>query len=311
MNKIKKIKNLFITSFVLFFLTEHSYKLINGYKYANNICKHHTNSSCHDENIVAHRGFSGLYLDNSIESIEAALNSNCVDMIEIDVRLTQNNKIVLHHDSIVNYEDTLINLEDLSLETIDDEDINYIVKPYSFYNIEEFMYDDNLFLYNRFFNKTIVFNEEKLIFLSDIIKKYSFSKPLIIDVKVNKLNIEYMNELNRILEKHQDNIFIQSDNFNFLNEMIELYPNYNYLYIVNSYNDLKNKNNKFKGYTIRYGLLNKINIEKDKIYLIYTINSNLKYYNLLKNKNYRNNMYIITDHPDYICALSENKILRK
>ena len=93
--------------------------------------------------------------------------------------------------------------------------------------------------------------------------------------------------------------------------MIELYPNYNYLYIVNSYDDLKNKNNNFKGYTIKYSLLNKTKIEENKLYFIYTINSNKKYYDLLNNKNYKNKMYIITDQPDYICALSENKILRK
>ena len=163
----------------------------------------------------------------------------------------------------------------------------------------------------RFLNKTISIGEEKLIFLSDIIRNYSFNKPLIIDVKTNYEDIEFMKELNRILEPFKEYIYIQSDCFNFLNSMIELYPDYNYLYIIKSRLSLKNKNNNFIGYTVKYSMLDKLKIEKDKIYFIYTINSNLKYYNLLNNKNYRNNMYIITDNPDYICALSENKILRK
>ena len=309
--KVKKIKNLIITSFALFFLTEHGYKLIKGYKYANEIIYNHLNSHNHIENIVAHRGFSSLHIDNSRESIDAALNSNCVDMIEIDVRFTQNKKIVLHHDSLVNYEDTLIRIEDMNLESLDEEDSNTIVKHYPFYNILDFSYQDELFLYNRFLNKTISLNNEKLLFLSDIIRNYSFEKPLIIDVKVNSIDIDFMNELNRILKDDKEFIYIQSNNFNFLNKMIELYPEYKYLYIINSITDIKNKNTKFVGYTIKYSLLNKIKIEDNKLYLIYTINSNLKYYNLINNKNYRNNMYIITDNPDYICALNENKMLRR
>ena len=120
-----------------------------------------------------------------------------------------------------------------------------------------------------------------------------------------------MNELNRILNPYKDKIFIQSTCYDFLNKMLELYPDYRYLFIVNSKDDLNKKNNNFTGYTIKYSLLNKMNIEDDKIYFIYTINNNLKYNNLLNNINYRDNMYIITDNPDYICALSENKILRK
>ena len=311
MNKIRKIKNLIITSFAIFFLTEHGYKLVKGFNIANDICLNHLKSDNHLENIVAHRGFSGLYLDNSKESIEAALNSSCVDMIEIDVRFTQNKKIVLHHDSLVDFEDTLIKIEDLSLESIDEDDTKTIVNNYPFYSTLDFFNEDELFLYNRFLNKTVSIENEKLLFLSDIIRNYSFNKPLIIDVKVDSINIDYMNELNKILKNNKESIYIQSNNFDFLNKMLELYPEYKYLYIINSKSNIKNKNDNFIGYTVKYSLLNKINIETGKLYLIYTINSNLKYYNLLKNKNYKDNMYIITDNPDYICALNENKMLRK
>ena len=45
----------------------------------------------------------------------------------------------------------------------DDEDINYLIKHYPRLNITEFIYDDILFLYDRFFNKTISVENEKLI----------------------------------------------------------------------------------------------------------------------------------------------------
>ena len=167
MGKIKKIRNLVISSIVLFFLTEHGYKLIKGYKYANNIYQKHLDSDNHQELIVAHRGFSSLYLDNSIESIDAALESPCVDMIEIDVRKTQNGMIVLHHDSAIDLEDTIIYIEDLSLDDFDLENDNYIIKNYKSYYIEQLIYDDQLFLFKRFLNKEV--DLSNLVFLSSVI----------------------------------------------------------------------------------------------------------------------------------------------
>lgn len=47
--------------------------------------------------IIAHRGASGLALENTIESIQAALELK-VDAIECDVRQTKDNKLVILHD---------------------------------------------------------------------------------------------------------------------------------------------------------------------------------------------------------------------
>ena len=67
----------------------------------------------------------------------------------------------------------------------------------------------------------------------------------------------------------------------------------------------------FAGFTVRQGLLNKINIDEEKTYLIWTVNSSTRYINLINNKKYRSRMYIITDHPDYICALGEARRVRE
>ena len=309
MNKIKKIRNFMITSLALFFLSRHSYKLVEGYQVANEIYKKHLNSKNHVENIVAHRGFSGLYLENSKESINAALESDCVDMIEIDVRITDNKKIVLHHDAFINYLDVIEKIEKLKID--DDENINYVIKNYPFCNLSELLHEDKLFLYKRFLNKSVDLEDEVLIFLSDIVRNYSFSKPLIIDVKTNFNNISFMEELDRILKSYKDLIYIQSDCFEFIDSMIKIYPDYKYLYIIKSRSNLKNKNDNLYGYTVRLGLFKEMKMEENKMYLVYTINSVSKYLNLLKNKNYNNNIYIITDHPDYICALGDIKKLRK
>ena len=306
MNKVKKIKNLFITSFALFFVFNYSYKLMKGNKKANQIIKKHYSSELPDENIVAHRGFSGLYEENSIESVLEALKSDCVDIIEIDIRFTNNHIFVLHHDSIINVENIKIKIEDINLEDIDDD---IIIKKFPLYNIENIQYDDTFFLLNRF-SKNLSF-EEKLTRLSSILAIYNGTKPLILDVKTNEVNIEMIESLNSMINPYKDTIYIQSDYFPFLDYMIKLYPDYKYLYIIKSKSSLKFDNPNFAGYTVKYSLLNYINIKPDKLYMIYTINSNQKYLNLLDSKKYKSSMYIITDNPDYICALGENKKLRK
>ena len=83
--KSRKIRNLVIGSLAFIFLANYSYKLVHGDKKARQILNNHLDSIMHTENVVAHRGFSSLFPDNSKESIMSALNSPCVDMIEIDI----------------------------------------------------------------------------------------------------------------------------------------------------------------------------------------------------------------------------------
>ena len=306
MNKVKKIKNILLTSFVLFILGNYSYKIIKGNLKANKILNRHANSNIHNELIVAHRGFSGLYPENSLVSIIEALKSPCCDMIEIDVRFTKNKIFVLHHDSFININDLIINIEDMNL---DDDLEELIVNNYPRYRLNNLLYDDTLFLFKRYINSFN--NEEKIMRLSTVLKNYNFDKKLILDIKTNNVDLDMIEELNRLLFFYKEDIYIQSDNHLFLLWMHKLYPDYKYLYIVKSFNSLKNCNDIFSGYTIKYSLLDKIRVKNNKLYLIYTINSNQKYLNLIGNKNYNSDMYIITDNPDYICALSENKKLRK
>lgn len=47
--------------------------------------------------IIGHRGAAGLALENSLESIKAAIDAG-VDGIEIDIRLTKDNVFLLNHD---------------------------------------------------------------------------------------------------------------------------------------------------------------------------------------------------------------------
>lgn len=68
--------------------------------------------------IIAHRGYSGLYPENTLSAIRAAVDAGA-DMVEIDVQLTKDNVLVVMHDSSV-YRTTNGSglVKDLTLEQI-------------------------------------------------------------------------------------------------------------------------------------------------------------------------------------------------
>lgn len=56
--------------------------------------------------LIAHRGGSGLYLENTLAAFEHAINSGC-DGAELDVHLTADGAIVVHHNDSLNHHYTL------------------------------------------------------------------------------------------------------------------------------------------------------------------------------------------------------------
>jgi len=55
-------------------------------------------TSCNDDILkIAHRGYSEMYGDNNIISFQKAIE-NKFDMIEMDIQLSKDNKIIIYHD---------------------------------------------------------------------------------------------------------------------------------------------------------------------------------------------------------------------
>lgn len=302
--RIKKIRNLTIGVLTILFLGN-SFRLIKGNKEALKVVSNHQNSNNHEENIVAHRGFSGIYPDNSYLAISKALELPCVDMIEIDVRLTSDKTIVLHHDKNTNIDDLIVSISTVDLTDIEDD---LAINDFNLYNLGDINTEDSIFLFSRYLSKSKY--QSYLIRLKNILFLFKDSKALIIDIKTNKVDYQFIEELNNLLIGYQGNIYIQSNCYEFLIYMQEKYPSYKYLFIVNSKKDIKKMSSNFDGFTINYKLLDDIIVDDDKLYFIYTINSKEKYLNVINNENYHENMYIITDNPDYICGLHD-KLLRK
>tara|TARA_B100000123_G_scaffold255192_1_gene217420 strand:+ start:118 stop:759 length:642 start_codon:yes stop_codon:yes gene_type:complete len=52
---------------------------------------------------IAHRGYSDLYKDNTIEAFVGAVD-NSFNMIELDIQLTKDNNVIVYHDTFINDE---------------------------------------------------------------------------------------------------------------------------------------------------------------------------------------------------------------
>ena len=303
----RKIKNITICT-LAFLVLNKGIKLVKNRNIALEVMSNHENITTHASNLVAHRGFSGMYPDNSYSSINKAINMPCVNLIEIDVRLTNDNTLVLHHDASFSIDDLIVSIASLNLSDIEED---LVINDFNLYNLSDLTSNDLLFLYKRYLNKNK--NVNYLIRLKNLIPFYmeSTDKNLIIDIKTSNKDITLMEELDKILSGYKNRIYLQTDSYDFLIEMKNKYPDYKYLYIINSKKDLDKMNIDITGFTIKYSLFNKIKFDEDKMYFVYTINSSEKYFNLINNKNYNNNMYIITDNPDYICGLEKTKVLEK
>ena len=224
--RIKKIRNLTIGILTILFLGN-SFRLIKGNKEALKVVSNHQNSNNHEENIVAHRGFSGIYPDNSYLAISKALELPCVDMIEIDVRLTSDKTIVLHHDKNTSINDLIVSISKVDLTDIEDD---LAINDFNLYNLGDINTEDSIFLFSRYLSKSKY--QSYLIRLKNILFLFKDSKTLIIDIKTNKVDYQFMEELNNLLIGYQGNIYIQSNCYEFLIYMY-LYKVIKTYYLIN------------------------------------------------------------------------------
>ncbi len=128
-----------------------------------------------NKSIIAHRGiYNNITIyENTIDSILYAAHNNLT--VEIDIRLTKDNEIIVFHDEDMT---RLIKLKD-KINTINYEDLNYI----SHYHIPT---------------------------LKEVLDKVNNKVPIIIDIKED--NKILRNKLSNLLKKY-NNILLQSYNY--------------------------------------------------------------------------------------------------
>ena len=254
----------------------------------------------HDDNlqIVAHRGYSCLFPDNTLSGIEVCNDINCIDGIEIDVRLTKDDKLLLFHDNRV-----------------------------LFRNVCDYTYDELLkgfihgYLYKKHYTNNYSFNEFNLVTkryermlcqdalictLEDVLKCRSKDKFLVIDLKFSGYHDNVLiNKVGQLLE-HEENFMIQSFDSDCLKRMKFLFPNYQYQLLVGSNTQLEDIDYSFDAYGIKYDILGEEDIEKiidhNKKVSFWTVDSYSDFAKLNNEYNtYNDDIYYISDNPDMIC----------
>ena len=138
------------------------------------------------ENIIAHRGLhDSKVLENSLLSFKLAIDKNYI--IELDVRLSKDNKVIVYHDiTLKRLFNVKKEIEDLTLKEI------------------------------KNISKDIPTLEETLKFVNDKV-------PLLIEIKGN--NISTIKETMKILNKYKGRYAIQSFSPSLLYWLRKNYPN--------------------------------------------------------------------------------------
>lgn len=179
-------KTIFIMFTIIIIL---SFNIINGYAVDNHIL------------ITAHRGSSLYYPENTLTSIAKSIEENA-DYVEVDVRLTKDNKVVLFHDNTlkrVNGRNQSI--EDMTLEEVKKVDNgSYKNKKYDYENIPTLEEVFENFKGKIKFNIELKMNNKKGYELSKevskLIKEYSMSQDVVVS-SFNKLTIEKFKKDNK------------------------------------------------------------------------------------------------------------------
>lgn len=280
-----------------------------------NILEYTTNFTNDDFQIVAHRGFSSLNIENTKEALTLADNQEYIDFIELDARMTHDGEIVISHNNKVN----ISLFRTLKISDTTYQELQY--KTLTYYNFpQEILFNSNIyekyFIAERKFSKN---NKEYQI--PNLLEAISVckNKEIILDIKFSKNFEEFADKLiKQITEIDSKKIYLQSSN---LLGIYYLQENTNYpcFAIFDKKEDLQ-YTYLFDNICLRKNLVTNDYIEKllkeDKIVSIWTINTKKELAELTEEikANYKDILYV-TDYPDYIATelsnIEKNKVKRK
>ena len=248
--------------------------------------------------LVAHRGYSNMYPDNSLEGLTACNDLQCISGIECDVRLTKDNKLILMHNDYIGFNPvekfTYDELRNMNLSG----DLASRTLAFKGYNIKE-----QEILAKRY--EKMQDMSYTLCTLEELLSKRDKSKILFIDIKFSGYNDDLLLTKVGELIKGEENIVIQSFDEAMLRRMLELYPDYNYQLLIDTRRGLDNIDYIFDAYGIKYKLLEEDTvedlIEHDKQVSLWTIDS-YKDFKLLYEQygEYGDDIYYISNNPDLI-----------
>lgn len=263
-------------------------------------------------NVSAHRGFSSLEVENTIEAISLAAEKDYVDYIEIDARLTKDGKIVLsHNNALLVAEDKKNVVSSLYYDQIENMEFIYLsfpLKDFSFFNPE------NMFVLER--NRKLNNRRYRLCTLKEGLKCCG-DKKVFLDLKFNNDIEAFCQELQQELcDVDTSNIIFQSLS---IPGILYLQDNtdYNCQVLISSGKDLE-YTSEFDRVGIKYDLVNSELIDslldEGKEVSIWTINNTSTLNGVIEEAGeHYTELNYITDYPDLIVTRlhEKQKVLTK
>lgn len=257
--------------------------------------------------VAAHRGFSSIEVENSSLAFSTAADAKFVDYIEMDVRLTADNKLICaHNNSVVSSNGEKYRINKLMLDAGGNDTFVYNNVKFGDFFGSLFSDTEGTIIRERMsslFGRTYSFCE-----LKDALNLCG-DKKIILDLKFND---NFDNFVEVLMENIKDfdsqQIILQSADLKLLGILQEMYPNYNYLAIVNSVDDFSYCDS-FQMIGVRKNLIDSKYVDKaiedGKHLSIWTINTTDELDNVVKSlgDDYEDVIYV-TDYPDVIsCQL--------
>jgi len=254
--------------------------------------------------IYAHRGFSSMYPENSIESIIEATKYDYIDGIEFDIRMTKDEHFVLVHNRDIDLvSNGTGNVSDYTLKELQELDFHINTLDYRLKYLKSFINKDGYKIRKKLRkNRKQTF---KVTTLEEVLKVID-TKILLIEIKYiigDKFNLE---KFLKLISNYKDKkILIQSFSKTIIKKLKSLNKNLNLGILIEETQiqeklDMKTNFVSIKDSSINNKIL--INeLYKKKEVNVWTINHYRELKKLVSNVDGKiNDLNIITDNPDLI-----------
>ena len=264
--------------------------------------------------IVAHRGFSSRKLENTMDAFKLAFGEKYIDMVELDIRMTSDKKIVCIHDNFImnNYRKEYIKkmtYEELRKPILHDTDffielLKYITKFSS--------------LWNAFYLLRYKRKKGTIPLLEDVLEILPLSKEVIVEIKGSNSDYDddtYEEEILKVLDKYSNKkISVMSFDKNIIMSIKKKRPKLKLGILIDK--NLNDINLPVDFVSMSYKVINYENIEKllksKKTIVLWTINTYGEYLYLKKQcADLFGKIAITTDFPDLINYLLKRDMATK
>jgi glycerophosphoryl diester phosphodiesterase len=272
-------------------------------KYEGNVISYVSSFTDDEFELAAHRGFSSLAVENTIDAFKLADEAPYVDYIELDIRLADDGEIICSHDSFVRN----IKFQKWYLEQHKGREAIRNTFTYTGFNKSNF--------FSSIFSTTdgYIIRKRQLELLND---KFSLSTlndaldacsktDVIIDIKFNDdFDVLTKKLIDIIKDIDSSKLILQSSNLELLRKLQSLYPNYNYSAIIDDVKDFE-KCSSFQMIGVKKSLVSidsiKSAFESGQSVSVWTVNSTDDVKDITSSLgDYYDDVIYITDYPDVI-----------